>query len=95
MLQKKILNFEDLIEAKDYSDEFFEKFKENKTLINIYKKNQNNLRFDFPEIMDNIINIITNSVTLVGGGRNECLAEIALLLEILSIDYKINESLTY
>lgn len=38
---------------------------------------------------------IRDGVVLIGGGRNECLKEVALLLRVLEIKFTINEELTY
>lgn len=47
------------------------------------------------DLMESLESSVTSGVVLVGGARNECLKEVALLLRVLDIDYSINEELTY
>lgn len=53
------------------------------------------LVFSIPEVKDELIEKVQNGVILIGGGRNECLKEISLLLSILEINHSINKVITY
>lgn len=51
--------------------------------------------FELPQdLVESLSNLGTNLI-LVGGGRNECLKEISLLLDIMEIPHSIHEELTY
>jgi hypothetical protein len=52
--------------------------------------------FYLPEdLINDLESSVRDGVVLVGGGRNECLKEVALLLRVLDIKYTIHEELTY
>lgn len=52
--------------------------------------------FYLPEdLINDLETSVRDGVVLVGGGRNECLKEVALLLQVLGIKFTIHEELTY
>jgi hypothetical protein len=52
--------------------------------------------FYLPEdLITDLENSLRDGVVLVGGGRQECLKEVALLLRVLGIKFTIHEELTY
>jgi hypothetical protein len=51
--------------------------------------------FGIPDVLDSLRSQIRDGVVVVGGGVNECLKEVTLLLDILNIKYTVNYSLTY
>lgn len=74
--------------------EVLEEFKENfnkSPLLDIdFEDHPVSIPFDLIEELHGLSN-----VTIVGGGRNECVREIAILLQVLDIDYTVEESLTF
>lgn len=92
MRQNSITDVRDIAEDDDVSEKFQKEFKHS-PLMNI---NFEDYSFYLPEDLINDIEAkIKPGVVLIGGGRNECLKEIALLLRILDISYSIHEELTY
>lgn len=77
------------------NDELNEKFKEqfkNSPLLEVdFDSYVVSLPYDLIEHLSHL----KNGVVLVGGGRNECLKEISILLRALDIKFQINEELTY
>lgn len=72
--------------------DFLKKFK-NSPLLEI---SFDDYSFYLPyDLIEELESKIKNGVVLVGGGRNECLKEVALLLKVLDIDFVIREDLTY
>lgn len=51
--------------------------------------------FELPQDLVESLSNLGNNLILVGGGRNECLKEISLLLTIMEISHSIHEELTY
>lgn len=91
MLKNKIFDIQEIKNYPELEKKFLSKFKSN--IISLYENEES---FNIP---DDLIQIIRDTfipgLTLVGGGLDECLAEISLLLQILEIDHKIDYSLTY
>lgn len=48
-----------------------------------------------PDLSNEFLDYVQDGVTIVGGGRKECLKEVCLLLDILDIPYSVNEQFTY
>ena len=96
MLKRNIWDFRNIPDKEEHNEEFLQEFSHNSDLLNIYKVDIDSYSFYLPDdLIDSLRDNIVNGVTLVGGGRKECLREVAILLDILDIKYNINESLTY
>lgn len=92
MRKNKITDAREIEENLEVKEMFYKEFK-NSPIMEI---SFDDYSFYLPEdLMEELESNIRNGVTLVGGGRNECLKEVALLLKVLDIDYSINEDLTY
>lgn len=88
----KLVDAREIFELDDILPVYQQEFK-NSPLNNV---NFNDYSFFLPE--DLIVSMeekIKPGVVLVGGARNECLKEVALLLRILDIKHTIHEELTY
>lgn len=92
MIKHNLTDARDIKENEDTLEKYKIEFK-NSPLNNIDFEDYS---FYLPEdLISDLQENIKDGVTLIGGGRNECLKEVALLLRILDIKYSINEELTY
>src|SRR5690606_17212323 len=92
MRKYKLTDYREILEEEDIHSKFLKSFK-NSPLLNIDFEDYS---FYLPEdLIEDIESKIKSGVVLVGGGRNECLKEVALLLRVLDISYTIHEELTY
>lgn len=91
MLQNDICDLREI----EFDDELEKSFRYlfNKGIVKFYEAGEG---FIMPmDLISEIQNSFINGLTLVGGGVDECLAEVSLLLDILDIEHKIELSLTY
>lgn len=92
MRKNKIVDARDVLENESLKKKYLKEFKHS-PLLNI---DFNDYGFYLPEdLIEEIESTIRPGVTLVGGARNECLKEVAVLLRVLDIDYTIIEEHTY
>jgi hypothetical protein len=79
------------IETNENKEEFDQLFKKHSV-----NPNFEDYTFYIPhELVDNLTSHVKSGVTIAGGGFDECLKEIGLLLSILDIDFTILSSCTY
>lgn len=48
-----------------------------------------------PDLKEDLEEVVSNGVVLVGGGLNECLKEVSLLLDVLGISHSVDMSCVY
>lgn len=89
---KNLADARDISNHKDIEEAYKKEFK-NSPLMNV---DFHSYSFYLPlDLMESLESMVKSGVVLVGGARNECLKEVALLLRVLDISYTINEELTY
>ena len=76
-------------------NDLFNKFKEDFKTSDLKDINFEDNPFYLPDDLMDSLGSIRNGVVLVGGGVNECLKEIRILLEIMGINHSINPNFTY
>lgn len=92
MLSHNILDSRMILEDKEVLEKYQREFK-NSSLNNI---NLDDYPISLPDdLIDTLREKLSDGVVLIGGGRNECLKEISLLLKILDIKHTIDEEMTY
>lgn len=91
MISKNLSDARD-IEENNLTQEYKNKF-QNSEIINY--DFDSNIFYLPDDLIEEINNYVQNGCVLVGGGVNECLKEISLLLSILNIEHSIDYSLTY
>jgi hypothetical protein len=88
-------NIHDAREFYECESEIFDKFKTLCKNHDVEEPDFDSLTFSISDLKTDLCGKVLNGVILVGGARNECLAEVALLLDMMDIEYTINESLCY
>jgi hypothetical protein len=92
MRKNQIIDARDIKEDEEVLEKYQIEFKHS-PLQNIDFEDYS---FYLPEdLIEQLESNIKNGVVLVGGGRNECLKEVALLLKVLDIKFSILEEYTY
>jgi len=95
MLKNSIFCIRELSEDDGLVDKISQELSHN-SIVEDYDFEDASMRFNIPrDLYDGIKQLFSKECQLVGGGRNECLKEIALLLDIMDHPYKIIEELTY
>lgn len=93
MIKNNISDIREIKEDSSIEDLFLKKFKKESELVSLYNQEES---FYLPfDLINEVRNSLSSGLTLVGGGRDECLSEFSLLLDILDIEHSINNSLTY
>lgn len=92
MLSKGLGDGRDISQDEDLEREYQEKFKN----TTFYHLSFEDYTFYLPmDLIEEIKDKVKQGVILVGGGINECLKEVSLLLSILEINHTINYEFTY
>lgn len=90
MMKHKICDARDIAES-EHAAEFEKLFARNQFYLSF-----DNYGFHIPEdLVESLRSYVRAGVTLVGGGLNECLKEVELLLCALDIKYSVLSSCTY
>lgn len=92
MIKYGLYDAREIYEEENYLHEDFQKICD-KHLVE--EPDFESLTFYLTDLKDDLDGKVFNGVVLVGGGRDECLKEVALLLDIMDIKYSIEESLCY
>lgn len=94
----RFLRKHNLIDAREIFDieEVLSKYQEEFKHSPLQNINFNDYSFYLPEdLLLSLEEQVKPGVILIGGGRNECLKEVSLLLKVLDINHSINEEYTY
>lgn len=94
----KLMDQEKIYDSRDFTDEQFDKitsgeFSKQNDLR--YKLTQDHIFYPGDFSLDLFKLDEFNQIEIIGGGRHECLEEIAIILEAIGKDITINESLCY
>lgn len=96
MISKGITDSRDILEDENLCNDALDFFKDNSNLTNFVKSKDSMNTYIMTMPYDLIEELRKgNNYTLVGGGVNECLAEVRLLMEMIDIDYTILYEYTY
>jgi hypothetical protein len=90
MVKEKLTDMREIYDDKQLEKKFNNRFKN----TNIKEINFNDYNFTFPSDLAEELKQ-HSSYVLVGGGLDECLKEVSLLLDILEITYSIEKSCCY
>lgn len=96
MLNNNIYDFRMIPNDDDIEKKFLKLFKNEEEILDLYHNNIDGYSFYLPDdLINNLQEKIIDGVVLCGGAEKECLAEVALLLDVLDINYTIDKSIIY
>lgn len=85
-------------DTRDIDKEMWKKYINNVSDLNFRMvdmlRDHNEILY-LPELMDKLNDENPNNITMVGGGRSECLKEVEIAMNALGLNYKLNKEFVY